>query len=543
VTRRSVVLVTLLLGVAVFLGGLELLITAVALPSIVVDLADWTQLRTASWIVNGYLLVSIVTMPLAGRLCDLWGARRLYLLAMALFTAGSALAGRAQGLDELILARLVQAAGGGAMLPVATAAAAHLTGPERRPQALGLIGALTFLGMAAGPFAGAAILDGLHPGDALASLGIQDGPLVSAFGAAWRFVFYLNVPIGLGAIAVAWAATDWDTPRGAGRLDLAGAALASLALMGVLGGLTLAGREGPLVGAVDAGLAIWLLVGSGLAVGGVLVVRAARRPGPTTGARPPLAGAFRAAVLVSLLTGYAFATAIIGGAVYVDRVLYGGPDLQRLALGALAGATAIGALGAGLLARVVGLRMVTVLGLIISTAALGLAGTWMPSTPPAGVAGSLALFGLGFGLTVTPRSTAAVEALGREAFGVASAGVTVARMLGMAVGLAVLTAYGSTTIDRLWSAINATPEAYRAVIPEPLRDRPIRDGLVVQALERWASGEAARVMVGVFLAAAAVNAVAILPAAGLGGSRRILRARAEGRDARPMAAAGGTEPG
>ena len=142
--------------------------------------------------------------------------------------------------------------------------------------------------------------------------------------------------------------------------------------------------------------------------------------------------------------------------------------------------------------------------------------SWTPTTDIATVAGWLALFGLGFGLTVTPRSAAAVEALGERAYGVASATVTVARMLGMALGLAALTAFGSTIIDRLWAQIRATPDAYKAYIPEALRNRPFNDGLVVQALETWASGEAARILVGVFLVAAAVMAVAVVPALALG---------------------------
>jgi hypothetical protein len=132
----------------------------------------------------------------------------------------------------------------------------------------------------------------------------------------------------------------------------------------------------------------------------------------------------------------------------------------------------------------------------------------------------LAAFGLGFGLTVTPRSAAAVEALGPRAYGVASAAVTVARMLGMALGLAALTAFGSTIIDQLWAAIRATPDAYKAFIPETLRNRAFEDGLVVQALEAWASGEAARILVGVFLVAAAVMALAALPALRLGSGKK-----------------------
>ena len=118
---------------------------------------------------------------------------------------------------------------------------------------------------------------------------------------------------------------------------------------------------------------------------------------------------------------------------------------------------------------------------------------------------------------MTPRSTAAVEAAGRRAFGTASAVVTVARMVGMAVGLAILTAYGSTTIDRLYDEVYATPDAYQQFIPEALRDRPLRDPLVVGALEAWASREAASIMVGLFVVAAGVTAVAIPPSLALGG--------------------------
>ena len=173
----------------------------------------------------------------------------------------------------------------------------------------------------------------------------------------------------------------------------------------------------------------------------------------------------------------------MGGAVFVDRVLYGGPDVQRVALGALAAATAVGALGSGLALRVVGLRLVTVVGLVLSTAALVRMSAWTPATELPEVAWLMGAFGLGFGLTVTPRSTAAVDALGQAAFGVASATVTVARMIGMAIGLAALTAFGSTTIDRLYAQVYATADSYKLFVPPALRDRPLKDGLVVQALE------------------------------------------------------------
>src|SRR5262245_32307881 len=131
-SRRFALALLAIFGIGVFLAGLELMITAVALPSILADLvaangtSAWIELRKASWIINGYLLVYILMMPLAGRLADLWGGRRLFLAALAMFMLGSALAGLAQDLDQLIAARLVQAVGGGALVPVATAAAAYL---------------------------------------------------------------------------------------------------------------------------------------------------------------------------------------------------------------------------------------------------------------------------------------------------------------------------------------------------------------------------------------------------------------------------------
>jgi MFS family permease len=532
--RPSAIVLLGALALAVFLAGLELMITAVALPTILLDLARGpdalTQLRRASWIVNGYFLVTVVTMPLAGRLADIWGSRRLVLAGIVLFVVGSGLSGRAQSIDELIASRLLQTLGGGILIPVATSAASHLFAGTGRPRALGVVGALTFLGMAAGPLLGATILLALHPATALRSAGLDTGPLADALAPPWRWVFYVNVPAGLVALVLAWAAMGgWDTPRRPARIDLTGAVLFTIVLAAALGGVTLLGaQETPIPGIGSTALSLGLLALATVAT--VLVVVAGlRRDDPFLDPRLFRAPALASAALVSLLTGYGFATAIAGGAVFVDRVLYGGPDRQALALGALAGATAVGALASGLLVRAVSLRAVTVVGVVASVVALGVVSRSGSDTTIGPLTAALALFGLGFGLTVTPRSTAAVEAVGDHAFGVASAAVTVARMIGMAIGFAVLTAYGSTTIERLYDQVYATPDSYKAYVPADLRDRPLRDGLVVDALEDWASREAARVVGPVFLGAAGVTALAIIPALALGRSHRDVAVRVRAR--------------
>ena len=544
--RRSTLVLLAVFGTGVFLAGLELMITAVALPSILDDLADptggsaWIELRKASWIFNGYLLVYILTMPLAGRLTDLWGARRPFMGALAVFIVGSMLAGLAQSLDQLIGARIIQALGGGVLVPVGTAAAAHLYDGPSRPRALGIIGALTFLGMAAGPFVGAAILASVHAEGALAGARL-DGSWPDLFAPAWRWVFFANVPVGLIALILGWAASaGWDTPRRPGRVDVVGALWFGSALVAGLVGLTLIGATEIAGSAIEPIAVTAGLLAAAALLTTVSVVRGLRVHDPFLDPRLFGIRAFSAASLVSLLTGYAFATAIIGGAVFVDRVLYGGPEEQRLALGALAGATALGALLSGFAVRVLSLRLVTLVGLALTIGALAGMASWTPETSIGTVAVTLGVFGLGFGMTVTPRSTAAVEAAGRRAFGAASSIVTVARMIGMAVGLAILTAYGSTTIDRLADEVYATPDAYLAFIPASLRDRAIRDPLVVGALEEWASREATRIMVGLFIVAAGVSVLAIPPSLVLGGRPRMLTSDQAAPDA--ASAAGGADP-
>ncbi len=495
------------LGAGVFLAGLELMVTATVLPSVITTLADWTRLREASWIINGYLVAYVATMPLAGRLGDRFGIVRPFMLALVVFGAGSGLAGAAPTLEVLIAARILEGLGGGALVPLATSGASHLFEGSGRSRAVGLVGALTFLGMATGPFVGAAVL-GI--GDLRPALEAGGFPawFVSLAMPAWRWAFYLDVPAALVALVYVWAAGEtWDAPRARTPVRVPALALFTAGLAGALLALTWLGDAAAPGGTV--GKAVLAVASLAAIVLAALVGRRVRDP--LLDPRRYLDRRLGGAVAVSGLTGYALATALIGAAVFVDRVLYGGPAQERVALGALAAAMAIGALASGVAMRRAGAVAVSVVGLAVSAAALLALGVTTRFTGLDDLAAMLAVFGLGFGLSVSPRTIVAVEASGRAAFGVASGAVTVARMLGMAVGLAVLTAFGSGRIEALTRAVE--DPAYRdAVLPAALRGRPLSDGLVVDALERWAAGQGAAILDGLFLAAAVVTALAIVPA-------------------------------
>ena len=518
------------LGVGVFLAGLELMVTAVALPSIVTDLADWTQLRHASWIVNAYLVAYVAMMPLAGRLADRYGIVRPFTISLLAFAAGSAAAGAAQSLDQLIAARVLEGLGAGAIVPLATAGASHLYEGPARARALGIIGALTFLGMAAGPFAGAAILGLLNTRAPLEAAGLANGPLVDLLAPAWRWVFYFDVPLALLALVYLGAAgPGLEPPRGPAALRVPGLVLFTAGLATTLLAITWTGSSDAPGG--SAGIAAMLAAG-------VLCLAAAfwlgaRQRDPLLDPRVYADPVYGGAVSVSALTGYALATALIGGAVFVDRVLYGGSPEQRVALGALAAAMAVGALVSGFALHRIGIVPISLAGIGLGAGGMALLGGTTPATPLASLALFLALFGLGFGLTVSPRSTAAVEALGQSAYGVASAAVTVARMLGMAVGLAVLTTFGSGRIEALSRVLDDA--TYRdSILPAVLRGRPLNDGLVVDALERWAAGQGAGILAGLFLVAGAIMVIAVLPALAMRrrhGGARVASVDAPGTDA------------
>jgi hypothetical protein len=202
--------------------------------------------------------------------------------------------------------------------------------------------------------------------------------------------------------------------------------------------------------------------------------------------------------------------------VFVNRVLFGTDAQASTALTALTLAIAAGALVGGVASGLLGERLVTMAGVVLSGLGLWLALGWGVETDLDRLVRDLAMFGAGFGLTVSPRATAAVEAAGAGAYGVASAMLQITRTIGMSVGLALLTSIGQNRIVELSRLINDPVQRDTLVVelgrPEFVGVDPQASLALVALLESWSQGEAADVLRLVFTIALGVGLVAVVPA-------------------------------
>ena len=220
------------LMVALFLAALDQTIVSTALPRIVSDLGGLSQY---SWVFTAYMLASTVTVPLYGKLGDVYGRKPLFLFAIVVFLAGSALCGVAQNMTQLVIFRGVQGLGAGGLIPLAIAVVGVLVPPRDRGRYQGLIGSV---------FGSASIL----------------GPAVGGFivdHTTWRWIFYVNVPVGALALAVISVTMPRRARQADRSIDWGGAALLAASATPLLLGLVWGGRDYPWTsGHVLAALAV-----------------------------------------------------------------------------------------------------------------------------------------------------------------------------------------------------------------------------------------------------------------------------------------------
>ncbi|MGA4545177.1 MFS transporter [Uniformispora flossi] len=408
-TPRRRALVLAICCMSLFIVGIDITIVNVALPSIQDDLG--ASVSGLQWVVNGYTVVLASLLMLAGSTGDRLGRRRTFQTGLALFTFGSLLCSLAPGLGWLVAARAVQAVGGSMLNPVAMSIIVNtFVDPAERARAIGVWGGVAGISMALGPVAG--------------------GLLVGSVG--WQSIFWINIPFGLAAMALAQRyipESRADHPR---RPDPVGQGL----MIVLLASLTFTLIEAPDAGWTSART----LGGFALAVAalGTLVRYELRRHEPLIDPRffrsVPLSGA-----TVTAVCGFASLSAFLFlNTVYLQDAL--GYSALRAGLYVLpmAAMTVICAPLSGRLVAARGPRpSLVVAGIAISVSALMLTNL-DNHTPVAQLMAAYVVFGIGFGLINAPITNTAVSGMPRSQAGVAAAVATTSRMTGQSLGIAVI---------------------------------------------------------------------------------------------------------
>lgn len=414
--RRQLVLAICCLSL--FMVALDVTIVNIALPALRADLD--ASVSALQWVLDVYTLVVGSLLILAGSTADRVGRRRVFQAGLALFTAGSLLCGVAPGLGWLIAFRMVQAAGGSMLNPVAMSIITNtFTEPRERARAIGVWGGVVGLSMALGPVLGGALVAGL----------------------GWRSIFWVNVPVGLAAIVLAALfvpESRADRPR---RADPVGQVLVLLLLASITYGII----EGP-----AAGWGSPLIVGCfalGAAALAGLLAYESRRADPLLELRffrsVPFSGATVIAVCAfGALAGFLFLNTLYLQDVRGLSALHAGLYTLPMAL-----LTAIVAPLSGRLLGARGPRLPLIL------AGSGIALAMLPltrltaDTPVWLLFGAYAIFGFGFGMVNAPITNTAVSGMPRAQAGVAAAIASTSRQVGTALGVAVVGAAVVSGLD------------------------------------------------------------------------------------------------
>jgi EmrB/QacA subfamily drug resistance transporter len=423
-TRTSSLWTFAITAIALFMVALDNLVVTTALPVIRRDLGS--SLQDLEWMVNAYTLTFAVLLLTGAALGDRFGRRRLFVLGLVLFTAGSAAAALAPTSGFLILARALQGVGGAIVTPLTLTILSAAVSPERRALALGAWGGTGGLAIAVGPLVGGAIAQGVN----------------------WHWIFWLNVPVGI--LAVALALLRLDESRGPqGRLDIAGLGLASGGLLGLVWAVIHGNERG------------WTdpQIVAALAVGAVMLIGFGAWERRTTAPMLPLDmfrnRAFTAANAVSMLMYFGMFGSIFLLSQFFQVVQGLNPFEAGLRILPWTAMPAVVAPVAGLLAGRIGSRPILVPGLALM--AIGLA--WLAAVISPGVAyitlvPAFVVSGVGMGMFFAPIANVVLSAVRPDEEGKASGANNAIREVGGVFGVAVLASIFSANGSYL------NPQAY-----------------------------------------------------------------------------------
>jgi MFS family permease len=455
---RGATLAMVALCAAVFVAALDQTMVLTVMPSIMRSLyIDVRNLNDAGWIITAYLLGYTVAMPLFGRLADVWGRRPTTILALGLFMLGSALCVFLTRLDLFVAARVVQAAGGGALVPIAMAAAADMYPVARRALVLGIIGGAAEAGGVLGPIYGAGL----------------------AMAWSWRLIFLVNIPLCLVLMPICWwllrpgAAPSYQDVEAAaetaeagktsrkrwwerGRVDYFGAALMALSLAGITIGLgtgtQMVNTGGSSTASSSAVRWPWLLLAAIAFTAFILYEQRTERPLIKLDLfrKPP----FAAANIANFLVGAALIIGMVEIPLYANT-LFGLTEIGAgLLLIRLTLMIPIGAVIGGWVADYIGYRATAVVGFLVACGGYLLVSRWPVDPSGLVMTRDLLISGFGFGLVVGPIGATVTSASGTRWMATGSALVTVSRMVGMVLGLSVLSSWGVRRFNSLSADIN-----------------------------------------------------------------------------------------
>ena len=393
---------------SIFLAAMESTVVATAMPRVVASLGG---LEIYSWVFSGFLLTSTVTMPLWGRLSDLYGRRRIFLTGLTLFLAGSALSGAAHSMTQLIVFRMLQGLGAGALMPIGMTVVGELFGLERRAKMQGYISGVWGVASLLGPLIGGLLTD--H--------------------ASWRWVFYINLPFGVLAMSLLARALDGAPAARRPVIDYAGLGLFTAGVSALLGGVLEAGRVGAWTGADVLGL----LAVAAVALPAFLGVEL-RVPEPIV----PLRLFGNRVVLAAAATGFLSGMAMFGAISFVPLFLQAVSGMSATAAGTVLipfvfGWVAMSVTSARLVLRI-GYRVVVVSGMVCLTVAFLLLSRWSAALTTGAAMRDALVGGVGMGLTMVPMLIAAQSAVERADLGAATAMIQFFRTVGGAIGVAVM---------------------------------------------------------------------------------------------------------
>jgi EmrB/QacA subfamily drug resistance transporter len=408
VSRTTTIWTFVITSVALFMATLDNLVVTTSLPVIRADLG--ASIEDLEWTVNAYTLSFAVFLLMGAALGDRFGRRRLFVIGLGIFTAASVAAALAPSVEALIAARAVQGLGGAIVTPLTLTILSAAVSPEKRGVALGAWGGIGGLAVASGPLVGGAVVEGI----------------------SWQWIFWLNVPIGLVLIPLAYLRLK-ETYGPATRLDLPGLALASTGLFGIVWGVV----RGNAVGWSSPEIIGSLVVGSLLTV--AFVLWELRAPAPMLPLRFFRSRAFSAANIASLFVFFGMFGSIFLLAQFLQTVQgYSPLDAGLRILPWTAMPIFIAPL-AGALSDRIGGRPLMAVGLGLQAIGLGwLAAVSTPTVPYAELVPAFVISGIGMALFFAPVANVVLSAVRPREEGQASGANNAIRELGGVFGVAVL---------------------------------------------------------------------------------------------------------